>query len=102
MLGVSPYRTTFLGILAPLILALSSSYAALVMSSANWAMTQRLRAIYPDDETRNHFFPHDGMPIRSFTAVGWERAQLLFRVDALLLVAAWLLGLALPAGRCEH
>lgn len=92
----------FWGILAPTVLALSSSYAALVMRSANWAATQRLRAIYPDDETRTHILPHDGMPIRAFTAGAWERAQVLFGVGALLLLATWLLlGLALPAGRRE-
>jgi len=92
----------FLGILIPSILALSSSYAALVMASANWAAAVRLGAIYPDDTTRNHFFLHDGMPIRAFTAAAWERAQGLFGAGALLLVGTWLLlALVLPAGRRE-
>jgi len=90
----------FWAVIAASILATSSGYAALVITSANWAATQSLRTIYPNDETRIHFLAGDGMPIRSFTEPDWARAQVLFTTGALLLAGTWLLlGLARAGGR---
>jgi hypothetical protein len=70
------------------ILALSSSYAALVVRSASWAETRRLSAIYSNDESLIRPFSHDGMPIRSFGPATWQQAQDLLAAGALLAVVA--------------
>ena len=96
----SALSRAFWAVIAASLLAACSSYAALVMTSANWAATQSLRTIYPNDETRIHFLAGDGMPIRSFTASDWARAQVLFTTGMLLLGGAWLLlALAWASGR---
>lgn len=98
---ISPIRY-FWALLGIGILALSGSYATWVVTSASWAETQHLRAIYPDDDTVIHIFPHDGTSIRAFGPVAWQWAQGLFAAGTLLVVATWLvLALVVARGRTE-